>query len=91
MNLMQKQAYALWFDWLGNKIIEWKDAKPLNKDLRNCIKAINEIGIFTNTLHTENEVLKKRIKLIREQKNDLIIKQQQEITDLKTQLKQYEI
>ena len=57
MDLLQKQAYHLWFNWLADKIMEWKDAKPLNKDLRNCVKAMNEIGMFTNGLQTEVEVL----------------------------------
>ncbi len=49
MNLLNNQAYDLWFNWLADKIMEWKDAKPLNKDLRNCVKAMNEIGMFTNS------------------------------------------
>lgn len=91
MDLLQKQAYNLWFNWLADKIMEWKDAKPLNKDLRNCIKAMNEIGIFVNGLRTEVEVLHKRAQLIRQQKNELIQKQQEQIKQLENKLKQYEI
>ena len=89
MNLLQKQAYNLWFNWLADKIMEWKDAKPLNNDLRNCIKAMNEIGTFVNGLRTEVEVLHKRVQLIRQQKNELIQKQQEEITQLKDDLNKY--
>ena len=91
MNLLQSQTYNLWFNWLADKIMEWKDAKPLNKDLRNCIKAMDEIGIFVNGLRTEVEVLNKRVQLIRQQKNELIQKQQEQIEQLQNKLKQYEI
>ena len=91
MDALQKQAYNLWFNWLADKVMEWKDAKPLNKDLRNCVKAMNEIGMFVNGLRTENEVLIKRVTLIRHQKNDIIKKQQDEITQLKDDLSKYEM
>ena len=91
MNLLQSQTYNLWFNWLADKIIEWKDAKPLNNDLRNSVKAMNEIGTFVNSLRTEVEVLHKRVQLIRQQKNELIQKQQEQIEQLENKLKQYEI
>jgi len=91
MDALQKQAYHLWFNFLADKVMEWKDAKPLNKDLRNCVKAMNEIGMFVNGLRTENEVLIKRVTLIRHQKNDIIKKQQDEITQLKDDLSKYEM
>ena len=91
MDALQKQAYNLWFNWLADKVMEWKDAKPLNKDLKNCIKAMNEIGMFVNGLRTENEVLIKRVTLIRHQKNDIIKKQQDEITQLKDDLSKYQM
>ena len=91
MDLLQKQAYHLWFNFLADKIMEWKDAKPANTDLRNCVKAMNEIGVFVNGLRMEVEVLTKRITLIRQQKNQLIEKQKQEIEDLKHKLKQFEL
>lgn len=91
MDLLQKQAYHLWFNWLADKIMEWKDAKPLNKDLRNCVKAMNEIGMFVNGQQTEVEVLRKRITLVRHQKNDLIKTLQNEITQLKDDLSKYEM
>lgn len=91
MDALQKQAYNLWFNWLADKIMEWKDAKPLNKDLRNCIKAMNEIGMFVNGMRTEVEVLRKRITLVREQKNELIQKHKEKIEELENKLKQYEM
>ena len=91
MDALQKQAYNLWFNWLADKVMQWKDAKPLNKDLKNCIKAMNEIGMFVNGLRTENEVLIKRVTLIRHQKNDIIKKQQDEITQLKDDLSKYQM
>ena len=91
MDALQKQSYNLWFNWLADKIMEWKDAKPLNKDLRNCIKAMNEIGLFVNGLRTENEVLIKRVTLIRHQKNELLQKQKEKIEELENKLKKYEM
>lgn len=91
MDALQKQAYNLWFNWLADKIMEWKDAKPLNKDLRNCIKAMNEIGMFVNGMRTEVEVLRKRITLVRQQKNELLQKQKEQIEELENKLKQYEM
>lgn len=91
MDALQKQAYNLWFNWLADKIMEWKDAKPLNKDLRNCIKAMNEIGLFVNGMRTEVEVLRKRITLVRGQKNELIQKHIEKIEELENKLKQYEM
>lgn len=91
MDLLQKQSYNLWFNWLADKILQWKDAKPANTDLKNCVKAMNEIGMFVNGLRMEVEVLTKRITLIRQQKNELIAKQKQEIEDLKHKLKQFEL
>ena len=91
MDLLQKQAFQLWYNWLSNKVIEWRDAKPMNTDLNNCVKALTEIGMFTNTLQTEVEVLHKRVSMIREQKNDMIQKQKEKIEDLENKLKQYEI
>lgn len=91
MDLLQRQSYRLWFNWLGTKISEWRDAKPMNTDLNNCVKALGEIGIFTNSLQTEVEVLHKRVSLIRQQKNDMIQKQKEKIEELENKLKQYEI
>lgn len=91
MDLLQKQSFQLWYNWLSNKVIEWRDAKPMNTDLNNCIRALKEIGMFTNTLQTEVEVLHKRVSMIREQKNDMIQKQKEKIEDLENKLKQYEI
>jgi len=82
MNLLQNQAYNLWFNWLADKIMEWKDVKPLNKDLRNCVKAMNEIGMFTNTLRTELEIITKRYNLMRSQKNDEIQNLREQIENL---------
>ncbi len=91
MTLLQNQTYVLWFQFLGDKLIDWYYKKPANKDLKRCVKAMSEIGQFTNGLRMETEVLQKRIDLIRSQKNDIIIKQKQKIEELEDKLKQYEI
>ena len=91
MTPLQNQTYVLWFQYLGDKLIEWSDAKPANRDLRNCVKAMSEIGMFTNGLRMETEILQKRIDLIRSQKNEIIDKQNEKIKELENKLKQYEI
>ncbi len=84
MNLLQKQSYNVWYSFLVDKLLQWQKQKPNNKDISNCIKAITEIGMFTNTLLTEVEVITKRESLVRNEKNKEILK-------LKEELKQYEL
>jgi len=84
MNLLQKQSYNVWYSFLVDKLLQWQEQKPNNKDISNCIKAITEIGMFTNTLLTEVEVITKRESLVRNEKNKEILK-------LKEELKQYEL
>ena len=91
MTLLQKQSYNLWFNHIAEKVIEWRDAKPANKDLRNFVKGMNEIGQYVNQLNIENDVLLRRISLIRSQKNAMITDLQKQIQELEEQLKQYDI
>jgi len=84
MNLLQKQSYNVWYSFLTQKLLQWQKLKPNNKDINNCVKAITEIGMFTNTLLTEVEVITKRESLVRNEKNKEILK-------LKEELKQYEL
>lgn len=84
MDLLQKQQYGLWYSFLIEKLIDWQEEKPNNKDLKNCVKAITEIGILSNQLMTEVDILTKKVDLIRHEKN-------KEIQKLKQELKQYEI
>ena len=91
MDHLQNQSYNLWFNYLADKIMEWRDAKPMNKDLKNCIKGMNEVGQFVNQLRVENQVLIKRISLIRGEKNNLIAKYKEQIDELEHKLKQYEL
>jgi hypothetical protein len=84
MNLLQKQSYNVWYSFLVDKLLQWQKQKPNNKDISNCVKAITEIGMFTNTLLTEVEVITKRESLVRNENNKEILK-------LKEELKQYEL
>ena len=84
MNLLQKQSYNVWYSFLVDKLLQWQKQKPNNKDINNCVKAITEIGMFTNTLLTEVEVITKRESLVRNENNKEILK-------LKEELKQYEL
>ena len=82
MNHLQNQSYNLWFNFLADKIMEWRDAKPLNSDLKNCIKGMNEVGQYVNQLRVENQVLVKRISMIRNDKNEIIQSYKQQIQQL---------
>ena len=97
MTLLQEQAYHLWFQVLSEKIMEWSKAKPANTDLMNCVKALSEIGIYTNQLKTENVITAKTISILRSDKNraverarrseEELEKLQIEIKESKTKLK----
>ena len=91
MTLLQKQSYNLWFNHIAEKVIEWRDANPANKDLRNFVKGMNEIGQYVNQLNIENDVLVKRVGMIRADKNKAITQLQEQIEVLQNKLKQYEI
>ena len=91
MTLLQKQSYNLWFNHIADKVMEWSKQKPANKELRNFIQGMTEIGQYVNALNIENSVLKKRIVIIREVKNKTLIDLNKQIEDLENKLKQYEI
>ena len=91
MNLLQKQSYQVWYSFLIDKLLEWKKQKPDNKDIANCVKSITEIGIFTNRLQVENDILNKKVSLIMSQKNEIISKLQEQLEELEHKLKQYEL
>lgn len=74
MNVLQKQSYRLYFNWLSNKIIEWYDLKPANKDLSNCIKALETIGTYANSLQIENEINTRLVSKLRAERNRTIIR-----------------
>ena len=52
---------------------------------------MNEIGQYVNQLNIENDVLVKRVGMIRADKNKAITQLQEQIKDLQNKLKQYEI
>lgn len=91
MNLLQKQSYQVWYSFLIDKLLEWQKQKPNNKDINNCVKGITEIGIFTNRLQVENDILNKKVSLIMSQKNEIISKLQEQLEELEHKLKQYEL
>jgi hypothetical protein len=91
MTLLQKQSYNLWFNHIADKVMEWSKQKPANKELRNFIQGMTEIGQYVNALNVENNVLTKRISLIREEKNKQLISLNRQIEDLENKLKKYDI
>ena len=84
MTLLQRQSYLVWYTFLIDKLLEWQEQKPNNKDLKNCVKAITQIGLYNNLLQTELEIQTKKESLTRQEKNKQILKLQQE-------LKQFEL
>ena len=82
MTLLQRQSYLVWYSFLMNKLLEWQKEKPNNKDLKNCLKAITQIGLYNNLLQTELEILTKRESLTRQEKNKQILKLEQELKQL---------
>ena len=91
MTPLQKQSYNLWFNHIANLVMQWSKQKPANKELRNFIQGMTEIGQYVNSLNVENNVLTKRIGLIREEKNKQLISLNRQIEDLENKLKKYEI
>jgi len=91
MTLLQKQSYNLWFNWIADKVMVWSKSKPANKDLKNFIQGMNEIGQYVNQLNIENAVLTKRVGMIRESKNEAIQTLQKEIEKLKEQINTQEL
>ena len=91
MTLLQKQSYNLWFNHIADRVMEWSKQKPANKELRNFIQGMTEIGQYVNSLNVENNVLTKRIGLIREEKNKQLISLNRQIEDLENKLKKYDI
>ncbi len=82
MTLLQRQSYLVWYSFLMDKLLEWQKEKPNNKDLKNCLKAITQIGLYNNLLQTELEILTKRESLTRQEKNKQILKLEQELKQL---------
>jgi len=82
MTLLQRQSYLVWYSFLMDKLLEWQEQKPNNKDLKNCIKAITEIGLYNNLLQTELEIQTKKESLTRQEKNKQILKLEQELKQL---------
>lgn len=91
MEDLKQKTYLLWFNWVGNKVIEWRELKPGNTDIKNCVKGLNEIGTYVNGLMVEVDVLRRRISSVREEKNKIILSQKETIKELKKELKKYEI
>mgnify|MGYP003114365597 FL=1 len=82
MTLLQRQSYLVWYSFLMDKLLEWQKEKPNNKDLKNCVKAITQIGLYNNLLQTELEVQTKKESLTRQEKNKQILKLEQELKQL---------
>ena len=91
MTPLQKQSYNLWFNHIASLVMQWSKQKPANKELRNFIQGMTEIGQYVNALNVENNVLTRRIGLIREEKNKQLISLNRQIEDLENKLKKYEI
>ena len=63
MNQLDRQLYEANFQVIGNQLVAWKDARPDNKTFDNLIKSLNEMYLYTNSLHmrvmTQEALIKK--------------------------------
>jgi hypothetical protein len=66
MELTEHQIYNAWYKALGNKLMDWHEAKPDNKDLINLLKAVELIGTHNNKLNKENRELELELKTIKQ-------------------------
>ena len=67
MDILQKQSYYQWFQFLGTKMIEWGE-KSDSVDIQNAMKATSEIGMYVMALEKENNILQHKVKLEREKR-----------------------
>jgi hypothetical protein len=72
MELTEHQIYNAWYKALGNKLMDWHEAKPDNKDLINLLKAVELIGTHNNKLNKENRELELELKTIKQTLKELI-------------------
>jgi len=72
MELTEHQIYNAWYKALGNKLIDWHEAKPDNKDLINLLKAVELIGTHNNKLNKENRELELELKTIKQTLKELL-------------------
>ena len=78
MTLLQKQSYYHWFQFLGSKVLEWRDASS-NTDIKNVLKATNQIGVYVASLEQENAILELKIS----QERKLRLKAEKELNHFK--------
>ena len=71
MELIEHQTYNAWFKSLGNKLLDWHEEKPQNKDLINLLKAVEFIGLHNNKLNKEIRELESELENIKEAINNL--------------------
>jgi len=72
MELTEHQIYNAWYKSLGNKLMDWHEAKPDNKDLINLLKAVELIGTHNNKLNKENRELELELKTIKQTLKELL-------------------
>ena len=72
MTLLQKHSYLLYYQWIGDKVIQWYDKKPDSKDLKNCVKAMKNIGVYNHNLEMELEINSIKLSRLRQDKNRAI-------------------
>jgi len=72
MELTEHQIYNAWYKALGNKLMDWHQAKPDNKDLINLLKAVEIIGTHNNKLNKENRELELELKTIKQTLKELL-------------------
>jgi chaperonin cofactor prefoldin len=67
MDLIEHQTYNAWYKSIGNKLLDWHEARPENKDLSNILKGIEFIGLHVVKLNKENKRLELELSSIKEE------------------------
>ena len=56
MDLLQRQAFWRWSEFLNDKLSALFEQKPQNKDLRNMLKANTEMILYVSMLERELQI-----------------------------------
>ena len=72
MELIEHQTYNAWYKALGNKLLDWHEAKPDNKDLINLVKAVEVIGVHNARIVKENRQLEFELQSLKEKLKETI-------------------
>ncbi len=65
MDLIERQQYNAFFKFIGEKLLNWQELKPNNKEISNLLEAIEFIGLHNNQLEAENRQLESELESLK--------------------------